>query len=617
MPAAARAQGERISFFDSHIQIAADGTLTVREMIHVHATGDTIRHGIYRDFPTLYRQTGGLRRTVPLNVREVLQDGKPQAYALEELDDGVRIRIGQKDRLLKPGDHTYTIVYTTARQIGFFKDHDELYWNVTGNGWQWPITRAGAQVTLPQKVPADRMRLLAYTGPAGAKGNNCQWRIGQRDEALFRTTRPLGAHEGLTLVVEFPKGIVQPPSLAQQRLSLLKDNADLLAGAIGLVLVLLYYLYAWNKVGRDPPGRTIVTKFEPPKDISPAGARYLWRMGFDDKCLAAALIDMAVKGYCTIEQPQEKHLFGTAPGKYILMRTDADAPDLTSAESAAATALFDGASQVRLDVSQKSRLQAGQSALKKELSRQFEGSHFNTHFASLVWGVLMSLTTLAAVVLLQPLPHQRYMAMFMMIWLSIWSMAVAALFIQFVQRVRRGGLGWILPGIMFVLFGGFEIGGLWMLSGMTSVWVAILPILLVAITVLFQYLLKAPTPLGQGVMDELAGFRQYLESKTSPTTTPAYTPQLFEQYLPYALALGVEEQWAGQFADQLSAAANASTGRYRPLWYSGNSWNTLGAAGFASSLGNSFCGALSSASSSSGSSGSSGGGGGGGGGGGW
>ncbi|MDP2157662.1 MAG: DUF2207 domain-containing protein, partial [Nitrospirota bacterium] len=98
------------------------------------------------------------------------------------------------------------------------------------------------------------------------------------------------------------------------------------------------------------------------------------------------------------------------------------------------------------------------------------------------------------------------------------------------------------------------------------------------------------------------------------------TPEVFEKFLPYALALDVEQQWAEQFSEVLSRAAEKG---YQPSWYYGTSVGAFSVIGFADSLGGAFANAVSSASTAPGSSsgsgggGSSGGGGGGGGGGGW
>jgi uncharacterized membrane protein len=158
---------------------------------------------------------------------------------------------------------------------------------------------------------------------------------------------------------------------------------------------------------------------------------------------------------------------------------------------------------------------------------------------------------------------------------------------------------------------------------------AVLALILLT-NVLFYHLLKAPTRLGRRVMDEIDGFAEYLsvaeKDRMNLLNPPERTPELFERFLPYALALGVEQAWGEQFSDVLAAASVAETrshSSYRPHWYSGSTFNAGNFGNFASSLGSGFSGAISSASTAPGSSsgsgggGSSGGGGGGGGGGGW
>ena len=146
------------------------------------------------------------------------------------------------------------------------------------------------------------------------------------------------------------------------------------------------------------------------------------------------------------------------------------------------------------------------------------------------------------------------------------------------------------------------------------------------INVIFYLLMKVPTRRGRKVMDAIEGFRMYLataeKERLNALHPPEQTPELFEKYLPYALALGVEQEWSEQFSDVLMRASMSGDG-YAPRWYSGNHWHNYDAGEFSSKLGASLGSAISSSSSAPGSSsgsgggGSSGGGGGGGGGGGW
>jgi len=152
---------ERVLDFHSDIRIATDGTLTVTEMIAVQVEGREIRRGILRDFPTDYRDARGARVTVPFEVQRVQRDGVLETYRLERMSNGVRVRIGDPDVLLAAGRHTYEIRYRTARQIGFFRDADELYWNVNGNGWTFAFDRISAEViqsvrafSVPPRPPA-------------------------------------------------------------------------------------------------------------------------------------------------------------------------------------------------------------------------------------------------------------------------------------------------------------------------------------------------------------------------------------------------------------------------------------------------------------------------------
>ncbi len=157
---------------------------------------------------------------------------------------------------------------------------------------------------------------------------------------------------------------------------------------------------------------------------------------------------------------------------------------------------------------------------------------------------------------------------------------------------------------------------------------ALVVILLIFIFVnwLFYELMKAPTRLGRKLLDEVEGFREYLVVAETDElrfkNPPEKTPQLFERYLPYALALDVEDVWGEKFSEIIERARR--DGSYRqPNWYRGTRWQSHSAGAFGSSLGSSLSSTVSSSSTAPGSSsgsgggGSSGGGGGGGGGGGW
>jgi hypothetical protein len=174
--AASAAPAERILTFHSDIDVGADGGVTVRETIRVSAAGQKIRRGIYREFPTRYRDRFNNRVTVGFTVLEVLRDGKPEPYHRKPAGNGTRVYIGRSDVFIDPGEYTYTLVYRTDRQIGFFEDFDEIYWNVTGNGWEFAIDEASAVVRLPPGATVSALKKSLRTDFAKLYfRNNAVW----------------------------------------------------------------------------------------------------------------------------------------------------------------------------------------------------------------------------------------------------------------------------------------------------------------------------------------------------------------------------------------------------------------------------------------------------------
>ena len=272
---------ERILRFVSDVKVERNGDLIVTETIALQAEGRDIRRGILRDFPTVYTRRDGAKVEVGFDVQSVTRDGASENFVTERLSNGVRVRIGSADRLLSDGRHEYVILYRTTRQIGFFADYDELYWNATGTGWTFAIDQAEARITLPEGVPLRQTAL--YTGPQGARGQDAVIVEQRPGYIVFRTTKPLPPRNGLTVAASWQKGVVTPPDAAQQAGWLLADNKALGVALIGLALVIAYYVFAWLRVGRDPPKGTIIPLFAPPAGMSAAAVRYVDRMGFDNK----------------------------------------------------------------------------------------------------------------------------------------------------------------------------------------------------------------------------------------------------------------------------------------------------------------------------------------------
>jgi len=546
---------ERILDYHSDISVHTDGGMTVTETIRVRAEGNNIRRGIFRDFPTSYRDPLGNHYRVSFNVLDVQRDGSSEPFHTEKRSNGIRLYIGSADRMLATGVHQYRLRYHTTRQLGFFDDFDELYWNVTGNDWMFPIDHASARISLPEPVATADLQTDFYTGYQGSSDKYAESRITSSNGIEFQTNRGLQPRQGLTVSVTWPKGIVREPTLVQDAGYFVNDNGAALVLLIGLLVPLGWYLWSWDRYGRDPRKGVIIPRFKPPAGLTPAGCCYIRNMSFDKQAFSAAVISLGVKGYLEIHEESDD---------FSLRRKQ---PPATSKASKGEHALFEelflnGEHQLELDNENHAVFTNARSALKKALKNEHLGRVFNLN--------------------------------------SVYALpAIAITVVAVIIAVN--------------------------LNGGPAVWISF-ALLSIILHLSFLLLLRAPTPAGRRIMDEIEGFRMYLDTaeqdRLELMRSPRLTPEVFEMFLPFAFALGVENHWCERFNREFPADAGAA-GVYHPGWYVGHHSGLTALSHLGDNFNSSFSSAISSASTAPGSSsgsgggGFSGGGGGGGGGGGW
>ena len=547
---------ERTLEYKSTLKVEVDGKLEVTEEIIIIAKGRKIKRGIYRDFPTTYKDKAGNRVRVDFIVKEVLRDDLPEPYTILNKSNGKRVRIGSNNVFLSLGKHIYTLKYQTNRQIGFFKEYDELYFNAIMHDWNFPIDKAQATLILPES--AEILQYTAYTGSYGSNNQNYTALLLAPNVIQFTSIRPFTAREGMTIAVAWPKGIVIEPSQIEKTSYFLKDNSATFFLLAGLILLLCYYIYAWTRVGRDPKRGAIIPHYSPPDNFSPAGVRYVLNMCFDKRSFTAAIVNMARKGYLDIIEEGKE---------FTLNKISTDVSILTQGEKVLAEKLFRNKDIITLENKEHSRFRSAILGLKKELKKEFRSHYFNLN------------------------------------------------------------LSWLLPGLVISLlsFGMMIVSLIFYVSDITPVMI-ICMVIIIGINILFAWLIKAPTLHGRKTMDKIEGLKMYLsiaeKERLNLLNPPDRTPELFEKFLPYAIALGVENEWGDQFASVFSKLDQEGV-QYHPSWYHGHHMSRFGVADFTSSLGSSLSSSISSAASPPGSSsvsgggGFSGGGGGGGGGGGW
>ncbi len=389
LAAGAATADERVLDFRSNIAIGADGALSVTETIEVQAEGSGIRHGIYRDFPTDYAGRFGQRVHVGFEVVSVSLDGGPVQWITQRLSNGVRVRIGDPRALLRHGRHEYSITYRATRELGFFTGRDELYWNVTGNGWAFPIDHVSADVSLPVTVPASELSAVAYTGGDGARGRDYKSAL-SAGGASFESTRGFARHEGMSIVLGFPKGIVREPGAWQRIMWWLSDNRGAALGAAGALLLFAFLFWRWRLVGRDPSAGPKFPRYDPPPGLGPAGVRFVDRMGYDDKCLAAALLGLGARGYLKIRDQG---------GDYEIERAGKEV-DWLPGERELASMLLGPAPSITLERKHDPAVQAARDAFRANLEFAFNKKLFSRNYGSLALGVALAFASFAAMIAL-------------------------------------------------------------------------------------------------------------------------------------------------------------------------------------------------------------------------
>jgi uncharacterized membrane protein YgcG len=654
VPAKQSGADERVLDFQGQVECFEDASIRVEEKLTVRSEGSEIRHGIYRDI--LLRNWAG--RPSRIEILNGSLNGSPVTIKAEHQTQSIRIYLGDPDRELPPGIHVFTLNYRMSDQIGDLEDRDEIYWNVTGNDWSFPIDRVSCLVLPPKGAGrVENLHDSAYTGIRGARGTAYTKELTDKG-VRFVTTWTLEPGEGLTVAVGWPKGAV---AFSQKS----SRNAGWLAFAAGMGLVLVYYLAAWFFSGRDAPKGIVTPLFELPASVTPAEARRIHRMGLDMGALPAELVDLAVKGILRIEEKEGEFSLSLEsradlsglPGQQknlvtSLLSTARDSSrQVESLRSAARQKGFfgklarmslkmgnipeppslpEGRIKLSLTRSHSSGLQSAWAEFRKSLElKQASRELFSKNTGKWVFGLVGSFLALGAMFYANyPDGFIGGGGAFLALWISFWTIGVVFLVIAdcvvWKRLIEAPSISGTIMAVFMTLFSvpflAAEVFVLYQLARIsyTPILQQLVPALVTVFVAdaLFKALLKRYSAAGQALRAQVEGYRLYLsmaeENLLKGLASPSTTPKLFERHLPFAMALDVEEAWAKRFADQLGST-------YTPDWYRGSSFS--GSSGFVGGFSSAFSGAVSSASSTSsggsGGGGSSGGGGGGGGGGGW
>ncbi len=505
------AQSWRIADFQDTVLISEDGTALIKERISLVFIGQW--HGIHRTIPIEYPGPRGTNYTLFLEVTAVT-DGAGQKLKYDSKTSG-----GYRDlKIYIPGavdtTRTVEISYIVRNGIRYFEDHDEFYWNVTGNDWPVPIDHAEAHVYLPKQA-AGRLRAQAFTGVYGSAQRDATSEVNGADVA-FETTNPLPMRGGMTVDIFIPKGILKEPGALTRAFWFLGSNPIVF---LPFVTFAVMYVLWWYK-GRDPdPGRSVAPMYEPPPGMSPAEAGALIDDTIHPRDITSTIVDLAVRGYIKIEETVDTTLLVFHSKDYIfhLVKPLTEWQGLAPHERVMLENIFAGGQQTRLS-SLKNRFYTAIPVIKQDIKAALQNK---------------------GMYLIDPNSANGY---------SVGAaLVIAAPFLisQF------SGYKQVFNSVILLIVCGIVSAIIW--------W-------------LFAREMSAKTVQGARTRIAVLGFQEFM-NRVDADRLKRMPPDTFEKYLPYAMALGVEHHWAQAFAGIVQnppnwyVSPNGMTG-FNPIFFS-------------------------------------------------
>jgi len=485
LAAPAFAKDWRIANYNDDIVVAADGSTSVREHITLVFEGEW--HGIHRLIPIDYPGPNGTNYTLFMDVKAVTDGSGNKLKYDSSVSKGFRdLKIYIPDAV--DTTKTVEIDYSLRNAVRYFPDHDEFYWNVTGNDWPVPIDHATANVQLPAAA-AGSLRAQAFTGAYGSSEREAVSEV-SGSTIKFETTNPLPMRGGLTVDIYVPKGYINEPSAFRRAIWFVESNPILF-----LPLVTFGVMYAlWNYKGRDPdPGLSVAPMYEPPEGMTPAEAGTILDDTIHPRDITSTLIDLAVRGYIKIEESVDTTLmvFHTKDYTFHLVKPRSEWKGLAPHEQVMLENVFLSGDVTRL-ASLKNRFYTALPAIREDIKSALKnkGVYLLDPDSANLYSLLGAALSIAPFLLAQFTGHNVFNSVLLLI-----------------------GCGLIAAAIW------------WM----------------------FAREMSAKTVKGGRTRIAVLGFQEFM-NRVDADRLKRMPPDTFEKYLPYAMALGVEHRWAQAFA---------------------------------------------------------------------
>jgi hypothetical protein len=490
--------------FNATLQVMEDGDLRVMESIRVRFSGSW--NGIYRSIPVEYRTPQNFSYRLFLRVESVTDESGRELETEMSREGSYR-----KLKIWVPGaqdvTRTITLRYSVPNALKFFEEHDELYWNVTGTEWDVPIQAASALVELPEAVTG--LRATAFTGAYGSSAQDA--RIQEIEHGFyFEATQGLRFREGLTVVVGWNPGVVSRPGVIKKATFFMRSNWLLFLPFLSFLVM----FQVWKTWGRDPERRSVVPQYEPPEGLTPAEVGTLVDNRPDTRDITALLVSLATRGYLRIEEVEPQTLLGLMKDsnyRFVRLRDREDWAGLKAHERKVLEGIFSGfGSDESVLLSElKNEFYMTMSDIRNDLLQGLKEAGFYRHRPDKILGAFIA--------------------------------------------VGGVSLGLAIPGFLL-------LADLFMTSSLTATIAGVL----FALPILgFGIFMPARTVKGTRALERILGFQEFLDRVESDRFKRMITsPEMFERFLPFAMALGVEEKWARAFEDIYKEPPDWYVGRH-------------------------------------------------------
>ncbi len=476
---------QKISAFDVTATLTADRRLIIKEVIK-YDFSDLVKHGIFRYIPESYTRDG-MRYKLNYKLRKITRNGQEEPYQQNRDGNSWILKIGDPNIEIT-GEQVYEIEYETNKAINFFDGHTELYWNVTGNEWPITIETASFKLISPMGSDMEKLGFACYTGIPGSIEESCE--LMPADDAVFAASaRALNAREGLSVIFAFPFGVIKQPTRSELFFEALRDNWIMLAPILALIIM----FYFWRTRGKDPDPETVIPQYEVPSEMSPivlSGS--LGSGAVPQRGITASIIEMARRGYLHIEYGTEKKLFGEKQ-TYTFIKKEKPSASKDKWNEILWNGLFKEGARERTTFDDLQKDQFYKDVTKATTAAQKELKNLEIFDAN---------------------PY---------------NIRILYIVAAFVLAFIVGMIGMNAP-----------IGAA---SGFATF----------VIVAVFGWFMPRRTKKGTSLVAQVKGFKWFLsvteEERLKFHNAPARTPQQFMEFLPAAIALGVEKAWAEQFKD--------------------------------------------------------------------